>query len=286
MNFNMKKLGAVALTVCMLGMLGSTALAATEAKYTKTENVYVRLEEDGEVSGTYVVNTFDVTREGEITDYGDYTRIQNLTNLDAIESDKTEHTFRAKTGKFYYQGDMKRAELPWDFSITYTLDDTEMDADELAGREGDLEIALAIRENPAVREAAFAGAYMLQVSFTLDPDLCDSIYAEGAMISDAGGDQKITFVVSPGQVGATEEGELILRITTEVKNFEMDDITINGVAVAAIDAPLSFVDAKNSATVDTTFIISAQGVTIPDPQIVEDTVVEESFLDKLKALFE
>lgn len=270
-----KKLMTSALALSLTCTMGTTVFAASNAEYTKNENVYVRLEQNGEVRGTYVVNSFDVTKEGEITDYGDYDRVQNLTNLDALESDKDEHTFVASKGKFYYQGDIDKAELPWNFDIIYTLDGEEVEKDTLAGQEGELEIHMEVRKNPAFTDETLFQSYMLQASFTLDPELCDNIQAEGATISDAGANENVTFIVNPGT-----EADLV--ITTDVENFEMDDISIN--AAAAIPTPVSYVSDQNN-TEKTTFIISAEGVTIPEPKVEEVIIDEPSFMDKIADLF-
>lgn len=292
-----KKLMSGTLALGLAFTLGMTAFAASDAEYTKNENVYVRLEQSGEVSGAYVVNTFHVTKEGEITDYGDYDKVQNLTNLETIESDKDEHTFTAGEGKFYYQGDIDKAELPWTFDIVYTLDGEEVEKDELAGQEGELEIRLQVRRNPAFADASFFQTYMLQTSFTLDPVLCDHIHAEGIALSettatdsgeqtagttiqttitDAGANENITFIVYPGT-----EADLV--ITADVENFEMVDISING--AAAVTLSKSYVSDANTNVDKTTFIISAEGVTIPEPVVEEVVEKEPGFIDKLLDLF-
>lgn len=282
-----------ALALGMVFTMGTTAFAASDAEYKKNENVYIRLEQNGEVSGAYVVNTFHITKEGEIVDYGDYDNVQNLTNMDTIESDKDEHTFTAEDKKFYYQGDIDKAELPWTFDITYTLDGKTVEKDELAGQEGKLEILLQVRKNPAFTDASFFQTYLLQTSFTLDSTICDEIRAEGknisadsgeqdsgtplqATVTDAGADENITFTIQPGT-------ETDLMITTEVENFEMDDITINGIPTA--EFPKSYVSDENTNVEKTTFIVSAEGVAVPDP-VVDDTTAEEAgFVTKLLELF-
>lgn len=272
-----KRLGAIILTAILACSLGTTTVfAASDATYTKNENVYARLEQDGDVKGTYVVNTFHVTKAGDITDYGDYDKVQNLTTLDEIKTDHKEHTFYTEEGQFSYQGDINKAELPWLFDITYVLDGDEVEQDELAGKSGDLEIHMHIRKNPSVTDKTFYEGYLLQITCTLDPDLCENIKAKGGTIADAGSNQQITYLVNPG-TGAD------IKITAEVEAFEMDDITVT--AIATKDSAKSFVDTKNKKMGTTTFLISAEGVTIPDP---EPFVAEEehtNFLDKIVNLF-
>ena len=292
MKKSYKKVMTGVLTAGMICSMGMTAFAASDAEYTKNENVYVRLEQDGSVNGTYVVNSFKVTKAGEITDYGEYDKIQNLTDLEEIQSDKDEHVFQAEEGKFYYQGDLEKAELPWTFDITYTLDGEEVKGEELEGAEGDLELRIQIRKNPAFTDEAFWGAYLLQSTVTLDPELCKNIEAESisvpqeegeeavtnpASIADAGGDERITFTVNPGT-------ETDLLIKAEVKDFEMDDISI--VAAPVGGGAKSFVSADNNKISQTIFAVSAQGVTIQEPEVKEVVAEKTSFLDKVKSLFQ
>ncbi|EET59025.1 hypothetical protein BRYFOR_08934 [Marvinbryantia formatexigens DSM 14469] len=309
-----KKATALALTAGVICSMGVTISAATNAEYTKNENIYVRLEQDGQVDGVYVVNSFDVTKAGEISDYGDYAAVYNLTNLDEIVSDKEEQTFEAEEGKFYYQGNIEKAELPWTFEIVYTLDGDQVEGEELEGAEGELEMQIHIRKNPSFTEDAFFNTCLLQATVTLDSELCDNIAAEkttlpteegteptveAASIADAGGNEQITFTVNPGT-------ETDLTVKTDVENFEMDDISIAGVPTGAVVAQdenaenaenaetadegsqqtLSFTSAENKHTDHIVFAISAPGVKIPDP--VATKVIEEkiSFLEKVKSLFE
>lgn len=295
-----KRMTALVLTAGMACGMGVNAYAASDAEYTKNENVYVRLEQDGQVDGAYVVNAFHVTKAGEISDYGDYASVSNLTNLDPIESDKEEQIFEAEKGKFYYQGNMENAELPWNFDIAYTLDGDTVEGEELEGAEGELEIQIQIRKNPAFTDETFFNTSLLQASVTLDSELCDDIVAKqvtipaekgaertktDASIADAGSDEKITFTVNPGT-------EADLKIKTDVENFEMDDISIAGAPMGTTTAAdnskqkLSFTSEGNTHTEQIVFAVSAPGVRIPDP--VAEKVVEEktSLLEKIKSLFE
>ena len=279
----MKKYGKVltAGTLAM-GMLlstagtGVTAFAASDAEYTKNEDIYVRLAQDGSVDSTHVVNAFTVTKAGEIHDFGDYDKVQNLTDLEPIETEKDEHTFTAEEGSFYYQGDIDQAELPWEFKITYLIDGDEAGEEELAGAEGDLEIRIGIRKNPSCPDEAFFNGCLLQVSLTLDPELCENIQAEGASISDAGADKNITFVVNP-------QTEADLSVKAEVENFELDDITINGTPAA--DMPVSYVSAENTSVGKAAFMISADGVKIPEKETEPVQEEKTGLLDKIADLF-
>src|SRR5690625_3799303 len=59
---------------------------AKSGKYsTKDEVIYGNLDANGKTKDMYVVNTFHVTKPGEIVDYGNYSDVRNLTNLSEIE---------------------------------------------------------------------------------------------------------------------------------------------------------------------------------------------------------
>lgn len=278
---NKKKITAVttmgALAFSMLCTTAMPVMAASDAEYTKNENVYVRMDQDGRQEGTYVVNSFTITKGGKITDIGDYNSVHNLTNLSEIEQDKDEQVFEAEEGKFYYQGDLDKAEIPWNFDITYTLDGDEVEEEELAGEEGELKIKIQVRKNPAMTNESFFQGYLLQVSATLDSDLCENIKADGATIVDVGSDEKITYVINPGT-------EADLEISADVENFEMDDLAITG--TAAQEMPVSFLSEKNDHIKQTMFIMSAKGVEIADKKAEVVKEKKEGFLNKFKSLFD
>src|SRR5690625_2859137 len=143
---------------------------AKSGKYsTKDEVIYGNLDANGKTKDMYVVNTFHVTKPGEIVDYGNYSDVRNLTNLSEIEqtADNDIH-FQTDEEEFYFQGQLENQPLPWDISITYLLDGKEVTPDELAGQSGDFEIQLKTSENKDV-DSTFFENYLLQISLTIYP---------------------------------------------------------------------------------------------------------------------
>lgn len=294
-NRTWKKAMAVTLGSMMILSMGTTVSAVSDGDYTKNENVYVALDSEGKVSGTHVVNIFHVTKEGDIIDYGDYDKVVNLTNLDEIESDKEEHNFYSEEGKFYYQGDMSDVELPWLIDIDYYLDDEEMTSEELAGQSGDFEMHIRVKENPQASHDEYYNNYMLQISVPMDTEVFDNTICEGGIISDAGKNEQVTFVVSPGSDGN-------FKITAEVENFELDSITMNGVQqvyerpkeegsgeMKTVIVP-SFTSSANKTVNQVMFLMSTEGIKIPEPPTPEIVENKESkwktFKNKLISLFE
>lgn len=209
-------LGLIMITQCFF----QPVLAKEEATYEKNENVYVHMTADGEITGTYVVNSYTVEEATDITDYGDYTKIQNLTNMEALNQNGDEISFHAEEGKFYYQGDMENVELPWDISITYKLDGNKIMPEELAGKTGALEITIDTKKNNAV-DSRYYENYLLQISLSLDAETTRNIVAEDAAVAEAGTAKQVVFTGMPEQ-----DNHFVLK--ADVENFEMDGISVTG----------------------------------------------------------
>lgn len=208
-----------------------TAAAEKEGKLTsKDEVVYATLHPNGESQELYIVNTLDVTEAGKITDYGNYTTLKNLTDLSEIEQADEKVELTAPEGKFYYQGNMEKSTLPWDFEIKYFLDGDEIVPKELAGKDGHLEIKINTAKNEKV-DAVFYENYLLQISFALDSEKASNIKSEEGMLANAGKNKQVTFTVMPEQ-----DGELAAE--ADVVDFELSGIDITAVpSTISVDAP-------------------------------------------------
>ncbi|WP_306453951.1 YhgE/Pip domain-containing protein [Bacillus sp. FJAT-45350] len=197
----------------------------------KDEVVYANLSANGNLEEIYVVNTLDVTKAGTIIDYGKYSSIKNLTNLSEIE--QTDQTIRinASEGKFYYQGNIKdENELPWDFSISFTLDGDEIAPEELVGKDGHVGISIDTTPNEN-GELAFFENYLLQVSLLLDPEIYSNIEISDGMIANVGKNKQITFTIMPEQTGE-------LSLKADVIDFELESIEIAAIPSSmSIDTP-------------------------------------------------
>ncbi len=198
-----------------------SAAADGNADYTKNENVYARLSADGTPDGAYIVNHFHVKKAGEITDYGCFSDVTNLSTTDGLSVQDGAVRFSVQTGNFYYQGNMTEAQLPWNFRITYTLDGKTVTPKALGGKSGALQIHFQGRKNPKA-DASFGDHYVMQVSLTLDNDTCDNIQASGATMADAGDGTQLSFTVLPG-------ADADFTITADVQNFSMPGFSIAAV---------------------------------------------------------
>ncbi|WP_071394991.1 hypothetical protein [Bacillus tuaregi] len=196
----------------------------------KDEVVYAKLNATGKQQEIYTVNILDIEQAGRVIDYGTYSSLKNLTDLSEITQKGDTVEFTAPKGKFYYQGNMTEEPLPWDINISYWLDGKETDPSELAGKDGHIQIRLALSENEEVNPIFFDN-YLVQVSLTLNQDVYSNILADGGMIANAGKNKQVNFTVMPGK-----EKELVLE--ADVVDFELQGIDISAVPSAMpIEAP-------------------------------------------------
>ena len=87
--------------------------------------------------------------------------------------------------------------LPWDIAISYTLDGEPVDAAELGGMSGRLGIDISIVDG-GMEDGSFYDNFMVQVSVTMNSQICRNITAEGATIANSGSDKQINFTAMPG----------------------------------------------------------------------------------------
>lgn len=196
----------------------------------KDEVVYATLSATGKRQEMYVVNTFDIAKSGEITDFGTYDQIKNLTDLTEIEQKGDKVQFTAREGKFYYQGNMKVAALPWNINVTYYLDGKVTSPENLAGKDGRVKIHIETSANEKANPVFFEN-YLLQISMTFDAEITSNIKAVDGTIANAGKNKQVTFTVMPEQ-------EEAFVVEADVVDFEFDGIDITGIpSTMSIDEP-------------------------------------------------
>ena len=216
----MKKLLSIIMVFVLLAASG-IPLSAKEVSSPKEEVVYGLLNLDGSVDTLHVVNIFN---GGAITDYGNYSDLRNMTSTEKLIQKGDRITIATQAKKFYYQGTLDKKELPWDVSIEYYLDGNEISGSELAGKSGKLKIAMAVKRNNKI-DSTFFNNYALQIALSLNNKLCSNIKAENATVAEAGSNKQLTYTVLPGN-------EMDITVTTDVRDFEMDPVTLNGIKLA------------------------------------------------------
>lgn len=195
--------------------------AATTPSDGPEEVIYARLDASGDPQDAYAVVALTLTEDGTATHYGRYTAVSNLTDTSPIDYRSGIVTLEADAGRYYYQGTLRSAKMPWNIEISYTLNGSEIDPDELGGRSGELGVNINTSVNSGF-DPYFTENYMLQVSVTLDASLCENISTRNGTVASVGSDKTITFVVLPG-------GEGDVGFTADVTDFEMGGFTIAAV---------------------------------------------------------
>jgi putative membrane protein len=196
---------------------------ADEANATKEEVIYVNLDDDGSIEGIYAVNIFDVAVQTTITDFGLYDWVRPLNTQDKIEQNGDANIIQASPGRLYYEGALKKVEIPWNFDFRYFIDGTEYTAKEIAGKSGSLKIVLDITHNTAAN-SSFYKHFTLEISFSLNTEKCRDIAADGATQANVGKNKQLTYFVLPGN-------EKEITISANVKDCEIPGIRINGISL-------------------------------------------------------
>ena len=187
----------------------------------KEEVIYIMSDANGAVENIYGVNIFS---SGDVTDYGNYSDVKLLNTNDKVTLDGDKLTFSSDASKVYCQATLKDAQNPWNISIKYFLDGKEMSPEDVAGKSGKLEIKFHVTQNPMAVKSFYKN-YALQASFTLDTDKCSDITADKATIANVGSKKQLNYTILPGEGIDTS-------ITANVKDFEMDEVAINGVKLS------------------------------------------------------
>lgn len=174
---------------------------------------------------------------------GDYTSVHPLNTEDQIAYENGVVSFHSDAQRVYYQGNLSDRNLPWRFSLTYRLNGQPIEADELAGKSGRVEIDLDVRKNEDVQGDLFR-SHALQITVQLDTDKCRNIQAEGATQANVGSNRQLSYIVLPNT-------EKTIQITTDATDFEMDAISINGVRLSLdIDVDSSDLSEETDKIVD------------------------------------
>ncbi|TFB13471.1 YhgE/Pip domain-containing protein [Filobacillus milosensis] len=185
----------------------------------KHEVVYATLDANGQQQDMYIVNNFNIEKPGQMIDYGSYSSVKNLTNLNEIEQEDEKVKFTAEEEQFYYQGNLEEKPLPWDINVKYLLDGQTIQPDELLGKDGQLEIQIDTSANPNA-DSTFFENYLLQISLTLDSKIYQNIETEKGTIANAGKNKQVTFTVMP-----EKKGSFVLK--ADANDFELEGIQIN-----------------------------------------------------------
>ncbi|SEH87600.1 X-X-X-Leu-X-X-Gly heptad repeat-containing protein [Halobacillus karajensis] len=196
----------------------------------KHEVVYATLNAAGDQEEMYVVNNFTIEDQGKIVDYGPYTSVQNLTDLTEIQQKEEKIELTAQEEEFYYQGNLEGKPLPWDINVSYQLNGETLPPEELAGKDGELQINIDTQKDEKVEEVFFNN-YLMQITLQFDSNIYENIQAPEGSVANAGKNRQVTFTVMPEKEGS-------FAVKADVSDMEMESIEFAAIPSSmSIDAP-------------------------------------------------
>lgn len=197
------------------------------------EAYYATTDYYGNLTAGSVVKSYVLNGKTELTDFGVYDEVVNLTDDTTPEIRDGKLTFRLneEQSHFYFEG--KTSEpfetLPWKLSIRYMLNGVPVRAEELAGKSGTVELQIDAIPNEKASEYARHN-YVLAANAAFNQDDILSLEAPGAQMQLIGNLRVALFLCLPG-----EEEHFTLRVGT-------DSFRFSGMTFLLMPATLSQLD--------------------------------------------
>ena len=202
----------------LLSCLSTNILLAPVTAYAKAaqvdvdETMYLNLDPYGAISKANVVKGINFNGVSSYTDFGDYIDITNMSDDQKPDFKNGKVTWQKyNSGKFYFQGALKpnEVEVPWKFDITYKLNGVVMNADEIGGKSGLVEIDIDAYPNKKVSDY-MKNNMMLIVAVPVDVQKCYSVDAPDSQTTTLGQYTGVVFEALPGK-----EGHFTVRLGTD-----------------------------------------------------------------------
>ena len=176
-------------------------LQAAAPTPTVDETAYVTLNYYGEVEKESVVKAVNLNSNTQITDYGDYIKVQNLSTLDQPQLNGEQVIWQLTDDvprRFYYEVTPTKDDLPlpWTFDLTYQLNGVPVNAEDLAGANGLVSIDVTATPNLTV-DPYYSDNFILVAGMIVDWDKVDSFAAPGSQFHALGSYQAALFMATP-----------------------------------------------------------------------------------------
>lgn len=216
----MKKINILLLSLLLIFTCSLGVEAKNDTEISKDETVYINLQDNGSVKEVLVVNHIYTPQAGTYVDYGDYAAIENITGKEVptVEGDKITWELPQYEDGFYYIGTLKTAELPWNFGITYFLDNKRVEPEELSGADGNVKLKIVATANDKA-EKYFQDNFAMQLSLSLNTDICKNINAPDATTVLAGKTMTVSYTALPGS-------DVNTTISFDAKDLELSGLSL------------------------------------------------------------
>ncbi len=198
---------------------------------TYDEAYYGNLDYYGNLLDGSIVKSYILNGTKSITDYGTYDAVNNLTDSTEPQTsgDKTVFDLGEDTelSHFYFEAktDQPFRDLPWSIVVRYKLNGVPVEAQELAGKTGMVEIDISATPNPNIDDYV-KNNYTLEIISVFNQDHILSLNAPGAQVQLIGNLRAVLFMALPG-----EECEYSISVGAE-------DFTFGGLTIMMIPGTL------------------------------------------------
>ena len=201
---------------------------------TSDETYYATLDYYGGLMDSSVVKSIRTFGNSTISDYGVYDEVINLTDSRAGTLSAEGVTFDLSGNvpdKFYFEGKTTQpyAQFPWFVSLSYELNGLPIQAEDLAGQRGVVEITLDALPKRTASDYSKNNLVLTAVSMFNGDDIL-SLEAPGAQVQLIGNLYTVLYAVLPG-----EEQHFTIRVGT-------DSFTYSGMIFLAVPATLEQLD--------------------------------------------
>lgn len=233
---------------------------------TKDETVYVNLNHNGEVEDITVSDwLYSDQTDVEIHDKSVLTDIKNVKGEEKPNIKGDLLTWKTDKGEIYYQGKAKK-DLPLSVEISYSLDGKKIDPELLAGKSGEFEMIINIKNNESHDVMINGKLKKLYTPFAVvtiinfPSDKCRNIKVNTGKVLNDGNKTIITYATIPGlkdslEIDSEDFDDVIelpktLEIKANVEDFEIGDILITAESDSSILDDLKRSDNLIDETID------------------------------------
>ncbi|QUI25454.1 hypothetical protein HZI73_25545 [Vallitalea pronyensis] len=238
----------------LISLLSLTMIRPVYAQVSKHESIYIKLNHDGTMDHTTVVNRLHgSTDEAVIVDYGSYKSVKSLMDdtVGLIEGNRITWPADVLTKDFYYEGELEDIQLPHGYHITYYLNDEPIQASQLAGKSGQFMLKISVDKNKGYQADM---DFSTQIQVALDLDKFSDVRMNSGNVVTVGKTLTVNYMLLPDQTG-----EFILEAV--VQNLELSpiimtlvpfDMTVPGDIQEGIDGIGDMADGSNELVEKTT----------------------------------
>ena len=196
----------------------------------KDETVYAHLNENGESKSVIVSEILKNTEtKNELIDYSTLKDIVNKNGNETYTLDKNKLTWMSNGNDIYYEGKYQKS-LPISMDITYKLDGKKVNAKDVLGQSGKVEIIINYKNNSKKsvningKNANIYTPFMIMYGAMLDSNYNKNVTINNGKVIANGNKNMVVGLAIPGLKESLNINELSLDslvITYETTNFEV-----------------------------------------------------------------